>query len=181
MRTKLTLLSPLAWLVSSADPRAQRTTSASDWTYHGGDAGSTKYAPLDQITAGNVASLRIAWRRPAVSPEFTTARPTLVVPRNFRATPLKADGGAGTAAHTLAAASLEVGWEHFDVVRELQETMHALELLLRAFDATEVGAADVADEHRVAGEDHRGFVAALGVCDQDRDHFGTMTGRVENF
>jgi glucose dehydrogenase len=73
-------------------PLAQRGTASSDWMHHGGDAGSTKYAPLDQITPDNVASLRVAWRRPAVGPELTAAHPKLVVPRNFRATPLKADG-----------------------------------------------------------------------------------------
>jgi len=73
-------------------PRAQRGTAPGDWTHHGGDAGSTKYLPLDQITPDNVAALRIAWRRPAVSTEITVAHPNLVVPRNFRSTPLKANG-----------------------------------------------------------------------------------------
>jgi quinoprotein glucose dehydrogenase len=93
MRTRLTLLCLSAMLMRQAvDPLAQSTTGAGDWTHHGGDAGSTKYAPLDQITPENVASLRIAWHRPAVSAELTAAHPKLVVPRNFRSTPLKADG-----------------------------------------------------------------------------------------
>jgi quinoprotein glucose dehydrogenase len=93
MRRHLTLMCLSAMLMLQAVyPLAQQGTAPGDWTYHGGDSGSTKYAPLDQITPGNVGSLRIAWRRPAVSPELTAAHPKLVVPRNFRATPLKADG-----------------------------------------------------------------------------------------
>ena len=33
-----------------------------DWRYYGGDAGSQKYSPLDQINRDNVKNLRIAWR-----------------------------------------------------------------------------------------------------------------------
>ena len=36
--------------------------AAGEWRYHGGDAGSTKYSPLDQINRDNVKDLRIAWR-----------------------------------------------------------------------------------------------------------------------
>ncbi|MGE0812727.1 MAG: PQQ-binding-like beta-propeller repeat protein [Vicinamibacterales bacterium] len=71
---------------------AQRGPRAGDWPYHGGDAGSTKYSPLDRITAANVATLRVAWRRPGVDPALLRAHPDLVVPRNFRATPLMAGG-----------------------------------------------------------------------------------------
>ena len=33
-----------------------------EWRSYGGDAGSTKYSPLDQINRDNVKNLRIAWR-----------------------------------------------------------------------------------------------------------------------
>jgi quinoprotein glucose dehydrogenase len=93
MRTRLTIAVLVVLLLAPVvRPLAQRGTASSDWMHHGGDAGGTKYAPLDQITPDNVASLRVAWRRPAVGPELTAAHPKLVVPRNFRATPLKADG-----------------------------------------------------------------------------------------
>ena len=77
-------------VVTSAHPNAQRAVAPGEWRHHGGDAGSTKYAPLDQITAANVASLQMVWRRPAVDPASPPAHPKLVVPGNFRATPLKA-------------------------------------------------------------------------------------------
>src|SRR5689334_10817206 len=40
----------------------QRGVVNGEWRFYGGDAGSTKYSPLDQINAQNVSSLRIAWR-----------------------------------------------------------------------------------------------------------------------
>jgi glucose dehydrogenase len=81
------------WLVFlSAQPQAQRGPAAGDWPNHGGDAGSTKYSSLDRITAANVASLRIVWRRPAVAAGVLAAHPDVVVPRNYRTTPLKAGG-----------------------------------------------------------------------------------------
>lgn len=46
----------------SAAPPAASAAPAGEWRYYGGDAGSTKYAPLDQINMSNVKDLRIAWR-----------------------------------------------------------------------------------------------------------------------
>src|SRR4029453_2027919 len=57
-----------------------------------GDAGSMKYAPLDQINRANVKNLRIAWRRPAVDPLLSGKDPKLQVQNNFRATPLMIAG-----------------------------------------------------------------------------------------
>jgi len=91
MRSQLALAALVVLLVAAvAHPRAQRGRDDGDWPNHGGDAGSTKYSPLDQITAANVASLRIAWRRPGLDPAIRTAHPKVIVPANFRATPLKA-------------------------------------------------------------------------------------------
>jgi quinoprotein glucose dehydrogenase len=56
-----------------------------DWRYYGRDAASTKYSPLDQITADNVKALKIAWRWKAdnfgPSPEY-----------NLQSTPLAVNG-----------------------------------------------------------------------------------------
>jgi glucose dehydrogenase len=41
---------------------AQSGAPNGEWRYYGGDAGSTRYAPLDQINKQNVKDLRIAWR-----------------------------------------------------------------------------------------------------------------------
>ena len=41
---------------------AQHGAIKGEWRYYGGDAGSTKYSPLDQINAKNVKQLEVAWR-----------------------------------------------------------------------------------------------------------------------
>lgn len=41
---------------------AQKGSTGADWRYISGDAGGTKYSPLDQINASNVSQLKIAWR-----------------------------------------------------------------------------------------------------------------------
>ena len=56
-----------------------------EWRYWGGDAGSTKYSPLDQINKDNVKDLRIFWRWSSANfgqrPDF-----------NWEATPLMVRG-----------------------------------------------------------------------------------------
>lgn len=56
-----------------------------EWRYYGGDAGSTKYAPLSQIDASNVSKLHIVWSWKAQNfgkqPEF-----------NWEVTPLMVGG-----------------------------------------------------------------------------------------
>jgi quinoprotein glucose dehydrogenase len=41
---------------------AQSGAANGEWRYYGGDAGGTRYSPLDQINKENVKNLRIAWR-----------------------------------------------------------------------------------------------------------------------
>jgi len=40
---------------------ATDSSEKSEWRFYGGDAGSTKYSPLDQINRDNVKDLRVAW------------------------------------------------------------------------------------------------------------------------
>ena len=65
---------------------------AGEWRAYSGDGASTKYAPLDQIDRTNVSRLRVAWRRPQVSPEFLKAHARLRLSNNYRSTPIMADG-----------------------------------------------------------------------------------------
>ena len=37
-------------------------TTDVEWTHYGGDAGGSKYSPLDEIDRSNVAKLETAWR-----------------------------------------------------------------------------------------------------------------------
>src|SRR5256885_134045 len=41
---------------------AQHGATGGEWRAYGGDAGGTKYSPLDQIDAANVKQLQIVWR-----------------------------------------------------------------------------------------------------------------------
>lgn len=55
------------------------------WTYWGGDAGQTRYVPLNEINAANVGRLKIAWRWSAEDQGSGASN-------NFKATPLLDDG-----------------------------------------------------------------------------------------
>ena len=55
-------------IVTGAIPvAAQNGTENGQWRYWGGDEGSTRYSPLDQINADNVADLEVADRSVAGS------------------------------------------------------------------------------------------------------------------
>ncbi|HEY1241718.1 MAG TPA: PQQ-binding-like beta-propeller repeat protein [Bryobacteraceae bacterium] len=87
----------------------QNAGKSAEWRYYGGDAGSTKYSPLDQINASNVKNLKVAWRWQSENfgrrPEF-----------NWEVTPLMVGGvlyfTAGTRRDAVAvdAASGETIW-----------------------------------------------------------------------
>ncbi|MCI0485983.1 MAG: pyrroloquinoline quinone-dependent dehydrogenase [Blastocatellia bacterium] len=60
MRLNKFILSLLTITLLAAPLSAQKK-GAGEWRYYGGDPGSTKYSPLDQINKENVARLKIAW------------------------------------------------------------------------------------------------------------------------
>jgi quinoprotein glucose dehydrogenase len=86
----LLLLVPI---LASQPLLGQHGTKDGDWRFYGGDAGSTKYSPLDQINAENVAELEIVWRWKANN---FGPRPDY----NWQATPLAIDGVLYTTAGT---------------------------------------------------------------------------------
>lgn len=94
-------------LAPAAD--AQHGTTNGEWVYYGGDLGSTRYAPLDQINRDNVKQLEIAWRWKA---DNFGPRPD----HNFRATPIMVNGvlyttaGFRRAAVAIDAATGETLW-----------------------------------------------------------------------
>lgn len=80
------LLLALGILVLVAAPVSVHQGAANgEWRFYGGDAGSTKYSPLDQINASNVKDLQIAWRWKA---ENFGPRPDF----NWEVTPLMIGG-----------------------------------------------------------------------------------------
>src|SRR3954466_15537950 len=48
---------PLAGQTGASAPKGE-----TEWRFFGSDAGATRYSPADQINAGNVRDLRVAWR-----------------------------------------------------------------------------------------------------------------------
>ena len=56
------LFPPILFMLAAVPVSGQHGAAQGEWRFYGGDAGSTKYAPLDQINASNVKQLTIAWR-----------------------------------------------------------------------------------------------------------------------
>ena len=84
------LLCHAAWLmaVSLTCPlvvSAQTGAIGGEWRTYGGDLGSTRYAPLDQIDQTNFNKLTVAWR---FRTDILGARPDF----NLQATPLMVNG-----------------------------------------------------------------------------------------
>ena len=80
-------------LVATALPAAaQHGAAGGEWRAYAGDNGATKYSPLDQIDAGNVDQLRVAWTRPTVDRSILDVVPDLGYGNANRATPLMVDG-----------------------------------------------------------------------------------------
>ena len=73
-------LSRPGWVTST-----MRAYDPGAWKYWGGDAGQTRYAPLNQVSAANVNRLKIAWRWSAE----TSGSPASA---NFKSTPLLDEG-----------------------------------------------------------------------------------------
>ncbi len=59
---RLLVPSSLLLLALAGSVHAQHGAANGEWRYYGGDAGNTKYSPLDQIDAKNVKELEIVWR-----------------------------------------------------------------------------------------------------------------------
>lgn len=81
----------LVTVLHAASAVAQHGAPDGEWPSYGGDDGSTKYAALDQIDAGNVDTLRVAWQWESSDTAVITANRELG-PAGFKATPLMVDG-----------------------------------------------------------------------------------------
>jgi len=79
------LLSVLFAFAAAGSARAQAGAKNGEWRTYGADLGSTRYAPLDQITAENFGKLQVAWR---FKTDILGARPDF----NLQTTPLMVNG-----------------------------------------------------------------------------------------
>jgi quinoprotein glucose dehydrogenase len=80
------VLAPRSFGAASSAPKN------TNWQFYAGTLGGTKYAPLDQINAGNVKDLKVVWRVPAAPPEALLNGRKAPVGNNYEHTPLFVDG-----------------------------------------------------------------------------------------
>ncbi|PYQ99964.1 MAG: hypothetical protein DMF96_04995 [Acidobacteria bacterium] len=119
-RSKLNVIALAGLLMAlPVGVRGQAGTKNGEWRTYGGDLGSTRYAPLDQINANNFKNLQIAWR---FKTEILGRRPDF----NLEATPLMINGvlyttaGSRRDAVAIDAATGELLWMY-----RLDETRRA--------------------------------------------------------
>jgi len=99
----------LAFVLATSPIVAQHGATNGEWRYYGGDSGTTKYSPLDQINASNVRNLEIKW-------QWRSENFGKLPDHNWEVTPLMIGGvlyfTAGTRRDTVAvdAASGETLW-----------------------------------------------------------------------
>ncbi len=105
------VLAVCAIALATAPAMAQSGTKNGEWRSYGGDLGSTRYAPLDQINAGNFNKLEVAWR-------FKTDYLGPRAEYQYEGTPLMVHGvlyctgGSRRAAFALDATTGELLWIH---------------------------------------------------------------------
>ena len=106
------LCAPILLLFCAILPaHAQSGAKNGEWTTYGGDLGSTRYSPLDQINAANFNKLTVAWRFKTDSlgprPEFKFESTPLMVRGVLYST-----GGSRRAVVALDASTGELLWMH---------------------------------------------------------------------
>ncbi len=98
-----------SWTTASVN--GQTGAPKGEWRTYGGDLGNTRYAPLDQINAGNFSKLEVAWRFKTdnLGPrlEFNLQSTPLVVGNRLYST-----GGTRRAVVSLDAGTGELLWVH---------------------------------------------------------------------
>jgi len=96
---------------TTASVHGQTGAQKGEWRTYGGDLGHTRYAPLDQVNAGNFSKLEVAWRFKTdnLGPrlEFNLQSTPLVVGNRLYST-----GGTRRAVVALDAATGELLWVH---------------------------------------------------------------------
>jgi quinoprotein glucose dehydrogenase len=92
VRTFSVVLAPFALAVTAgtlavAQRPASSSAAAGEWRHYGGDAASTKYSALGQITRANLKNLQIAWRWSSADNAIVKANPTMR-PGGYQDTPI---------------------------------------------------------------------------------------------
>ena len=101
---------------SSVSPAAaQHGAQGGEWRHFGGDSGSTRYSPLDQIDRDNFSRLEVAWRWE--SADVLLKDVSDKTPGPYRSMPLMIDGVVYIATNLGQVAALdpatgEALWRH---------------------------------------------------------------------
>ena len=95
--------------LSACAVQPQKASQPQDlqWHYYGQDAQGTKYSPADQIDAGNVQNLEVAWRWQ--NPDDDLGQEVRQRPGHFKATPLMVDGTLYVSTGLSVAAAIDAG------------------------------------------------------------------------
>jgi quinoprotein glucose dehydrogenase len=80
----------MAQLAAASLPTKQVDRSRTEWPQYAGDKASTKYSPLDQITAENFGKLKVAWTWRSVEEDIVKAKNLKTWA--WEVTPLMVDG-----------------------------------------------------------------------------------------
>src|ERR1700676_4228315 len=81
-----------AAILTRASAADKDPVAAGESHYYGGDLGSEKYSPLEQINTRNIQNLKVAWRHPGIDPQILETYPKLKISNNLRSTPLLIQG-----------------------------------------------------------------------------------------
>ena len=89
--TAIVVAATLLWWSAVA---AQQGTPDRGWPTYGGDLGSTKYSPLDQIDSDSVERLQLVWRWESPDNAIVTEHRTTLAtfPAAFKSTPVLVEG-----------------------------------------------------------------------------------------
>jgi glucose dehydrogenase len=81
----------LILLLSNMPTSGKDGLKKAEWRFYGGDAGGTKYSPLDQINRDNVKTLKVAWTWDSPDLKILEQNQKLFV-SGFEVTPIMVDG-----------------------------------------------------------------------------------------
>ena len=84
------IVASLAAVVAVAQRPAPSSATEGEWRAYGGNAASSKYSPLGQITRANVSKLEIAWRWSSADNDIVKSNPAR--PGAYQDTPIMVNG-----------------------------------------------------------------------------------------
>ncbi len=107
LRRSILCMGVLGVAFPAAPVFGQQGARNGEWRSYGGDAGSTKYSPLDAIDESNVQQLEVVWRWQSVDYERQAEDPGIRFNNVLLATPLKVGNALYTSTNLGQAAAID--------------------------------------------------------------------------